>query len=49
MAHLAEDTIYYARLRVMETEGEIFDMQLKKTPYKDLRDTMICLEEAKNS
>lgn len=47
LAHLSEDTLYYARLRVMEAEGELFEMQLKKTPYKELRDTMICLEDAR--
>lgn len=47
LAHLAEDTLYYARLRVMEAEGEIFDMQLKKTPYKMLREKLVCLEDAK--
>lgn len=28
MAHLAEDTLYYARLWVMETQGELFNAQL---------------------
>lgn len=28
LAHLAEDTLYYARLWVMETEGELFNAQL---------------------
>ena len=37
MAHLSEDTLYYARLRVMETEGDLFNSQLKKTPYKQLQ------------
>ncbi|MCH8611552.1 DUF5661 family protein [Arsenicicoccus dermatophilus] len=29
LAHLAEDRLYYARLWVMEVEGELFDAQLK--------------------
>lgn len=37
LAHLAEDTLYYARLLVMEVEGELFNAQLKNTPYKELR------------
>ena len=37
LAHLAEDRLYYARLLVMETEGELFTAQLKHTPYKELR------------
>jgi hypothetical protein len=37
LAHLAEDRLYYARLLVMETEGELFNAQLKNTPYKELR------------
>jgi hypothetical protein len=37
LAHLAEDALYYARLLVMETEGELFNARLKNTPYKDLR------------
>ena len=40
LAHLAEDTLYYARLLVMETEGELFNAQLKNTPYKELRASM---------
>ena len=31
----------------MEAEGEIFDMQLKQTPYKMLREKLVCLEDAK--
>jgi hypothetical protein len=37
LAHLAEDRLYYARLLVMETEGELFNAQLKDIPYKKLR------------
>jgi hypothetical protein len=37
LAHLAEDRLYYARLLVMETEGELFNAQLKNTPYEELR------------
>lgn len=37
LAHLAEDRLYYARLLVMETEGELFNAQLKHTPYDELR------------
>lgn len=37
LAHLTEDRLYYARLLVMETEGELFTAQLKDTPYKKIR------------
>ncbi len=37
LAHLAEDRLYYARLLVMETEGELFNAQLKNTPHQELR------------
>ncbi|MDP1821713.1 MAG: DUF5661 family protein [Archangium sp.] len=37
LAHLAEDRLYYARLLVMETEGELFNAQLKDTPPSKLR------------
>ncbi len=40
MAHLAEDTIYYARLRVMESEGDVFDLQLKKRPFAQIHDSL---------
>ena len=48
LAHLTEDTLYYARLRVMEAEGELFNMQLKRTPYADLRDQLALLQYAKS-
>ena len=40
LAHLAEDRLYYARLLVMETEGELFNAQLKNSPGKELRARM---------
>lgn len=48
LAHLTEDTLYYARLRVMEAEGELFNLQLKRTPYADLRDQLALLQYAKS-
>lgn len=47
LAHLSEDTLYYARLRVMETEGELFNAQLKRTPYAQLRETLKGLQYAR--
>jgi hypothetical protein len=35
-AHLLEDSLYYARLWVMEVDGEIFNGQLKKIAAADL-------------
>lgn len=40
MAHLAEDTLYYARLWVMEGEGEVFNAQLDRAPYADLHEKL---------
>ncbi len=48
LAHLTEDTLYYARLRVMETEGDLFNQQLTRTPYADLRDTLKRLQKAQS-
>ena len=36
MAHLAEDRLYYARLWVMESEGELFNLQLEKAKPKQI-------------
>lgn len=47
LAHLAEDTRYYARLWAMETEGELFNAQLEGKPDKDIRETMQQLERAR--
>lgn len=35
-AHLLEDSLYYARLWVMEVDGEILNGELKKIPAADL-------------
>lgn len=40
LAHLTEDTLYYARLRVMEAEGELFNQQLEKKPFKEIQSTL---------
>jgi hypothetical protein len=37
LAHLAEDPFYYPRLWVMETEGELFNAQLRGAPVEELR------------
>lgn len=47
LAHLAEDSLYYARLRVMEAEGELFDLQLKKKPFKKIHHCLTTLEDAR--
>ena len=47
LAHLAEDRLYYARLLVMETEGELFNAHLKNTSYKKLRASLQKLSWAK--
>ena len=40
MAHLAEDRLYYARLWVMESEGELFNLQLEKAKPKQIFDKL---------
>lgn len=40
MAHLAEDRLYYARLWVMECEGELFNLQLENAKPKQVFDKM---------
>lgn len=40
MAHLAEDTLYYARLWVMETEGELFNAQLDHAAADEVDKTL---------
>lgn len=47
MAHLSEDSLYYARLRVMEAEGELLHMQLEKKPFKEIHDQLATLADAK--
>ncbi|OQX03614.1 MAG: hypothetical protein BWK73_39055 [Thiothrix lacustris] len=37
MAHLTEDTLYYARLWVMEVEGELFNARLKGEDISDFQ------------
>jgi hypothetical protein len=40
MAHLAEDRLYYARLWVMETEGELLNAQLERKPFKEIHEIL---------
>ena len=40
LAHLAEDRLYYARLWVMESEGELFNLQLEKAKPTEIFDKM---------
>jgi hypothetical protein len=40
MAHIAEDTLYYARLWVMESEGELLNAQLDKEPFKKIHEKL---------
>lgn len=47
VAHISEDTLYYARLRVMEAEGELLHMQLEKKPFKDIHDQLATLADAR--
>ncbi len=47
LAHLTEDPIYYARLWVMETEGEILGLQLKKAPHADVLEKLAELARAR--
>lgn len=47
MAHLAEDTLYYARLRVMEAEGELFHKQLDRVPHAEVIDVLARLSDAR--
>lgn|ERR1035437_5700641 len=37
MAHLTEDSLYYARLWVMEVQGEIFNLELANQDTTDLK------------
>ena len=46
LAHLAEDRLYYARLWVMETEGELFNAQLEHKPFAELREILMELQRA---
>ncbi len=46
LAHLAEDRLYYARLWVMETEGELFNAQLNRQPFAELREILEVLQRA---
>jgi hypothetical protein len=47
MAHLAEDTLYYARLWVMETEGELFNAELDRKPFAQIHDHLATLTLAR--
>ena len=47
LAHLTEDPIYYARLWVMETEGEILGLQLKKSAHADVLEKLEMLSRAR--
>ncbi len=47
MAHLAEDTLYYARLRVMEAEGELFDQQCHRKPFQQIHESLAALADAR--
>lgn len=40
MAHLTEDTLYYARLWVMEVEGELFNARRKNEDTSDLQNEL---------
>ena len=46
LAHLSEDALYYARLWVMETEGELLTAQLEKAPFKEIHETLEILQRA---
>ena len=46
LAHLSEDALYYARLWVMETEGELFTAQLERAPFAELHETLEILQRA---
>ena len=46
MAHLSEDSLYYARLRVMEAEGELLHLQLEKKPFKQIHAHLETLADA---
>lgn len=47
MAHLAEDSLYYARLWVMETEGELFNAELAKASFATVHETLAHLTLAR--
>lgn len=47
LAHLSEDRLYYARLMVMEAEGELFNAQLEKQPHSVVVEQLQKLETAK--
>ncbi|QLQ15169.1 MAG: hypothetical protein HZY73_05040 [Micropruina sp.] len=47
LAHLSEDRLYYARLMVMESEGELFNAQLEKQPRTVVLEQLRKLETAK--
>lgn len=46
LAHLAEDRLYYARLMVMESEGELFNAQLERQPHPVVLDALARLAAA---
>lgn len=47
LAHLSEDNLYYARLWVMETEGELFKATLEDQPPKKTKDIVAELHTAR--
>ena len=47
LAHLAEDRLYYARLMVMESEGELFNAQLERQPHPVVLDALARLAAAR--
>jgi len=49
LAHLSEDTLYYARLYVMEAEGELFNLQLEKKPWSDVHEALETLALARQN
>ncbi len=46
LAHLSEDRLYYARLWVMETQGELFAAQLDKKPFAEIHGLLEMLSRA---
>ena len=41
IAHLTEDTMYYARLRVMEAEGDLFSSTIERKPYSKVHEVQL--------
>ena len=49
LAHLTEDRLYYARLYVMEAEGELFNAQLDGLPHAQVLDILKKLATARQN